>query len=500
MINLDGTPKYYRVVRLTNSQWASAVKTVLTIPSGGLESNFENPVSITGKFTNNELSLSLDSRNWSDFQSASETLAAQVTATDAALAKVYSGTDAAGFITTVGRRAFRRPLTSAEQTAYMGLYTQGTSLTGSQSMFTKGASMVIRALLQSPNFLFRTELGAKGAALNGYEMAAKLSLWLRGTGPDDKTLDMAAGTGKLDTADGAAALATTMLGESTASTVMRQFHGEWLHLDDYSLISKTGVAAYSEALNPELQEASYRFVDNIFSQGLGLKDILQSTTGFYGPMMAKLYGLSAPASGYTQVDLGAKRPGYFSQVPYLTLNGFNGDPNSILRGVTLNLDVVCSKLGPPAAVIPPIPALLPGQTNRQRIDLLTGSCGMTCHNDMINPLGFAFEHFDGLGQWRDTENGGLTLDTTGSYTFADGSVKTWTDNVGLMQVLANQSQTHTCFAMKIASYGMQRDLVVGDMPMLNTMTSASMASTTSSEKQMIVQLVRNDAFRTHGGP
>jgi len=494
-INLDGTPKYYRVVRLTNAQWAAAVKTVLGVASGGLEANFGNAVAVTGKFTNNELSLSLDGRNWEDFQKASETLAAQVTATDAALAKVYSGTDPAGFITTIGRRAFRRPLTTAEQATYMTLYTQGTTLTGSQSAFTKGASVVIRALLQSPNFLFRTELGAKGAPLNGYEMAAKLALWLRGTGPDDKTLDMAAGPGKLDTADGAATLATTMLAEPTATTVMRQFHGEWLHIADYSLIAKTGVAGYTDALNPELEEASYRFFDNIFSQGLGIKDALTSTTGFYGKEMAKLYGLPAPASGYMQADLGAKRPGYFSQVPYLTLNGFNADPNSILRGKTLNLDVLCSKLGDPAPVIPPIPPLEKGQTNRQRIDKLTGTCGKECHNNMINPLGFAFEHFDGLGQWRDTENGGLTIDSSGSYTFADGMTKNWNDNVGLMQVLASNPQTQTCFAMKIASFALQRDVVANDMPMLNSMSSAS-----SSEKQMMIQLVKNDAFRTHGGP
>jgi hypothetical protein len=118
---------------------------------------------------------------------------------------------------------------------------------------------------------------------------------------------------------------------------------------------------------------------------------------------------------------------------------------------------------------------------------------------MINPLGFAFEHYDGLGQWRDTENGGLAINSSGSYTFADGTPKTWTDNVGLMQVLANNPQTHTCFAMKIASFGLQRDVVAADLPMLTTMTSTSMAAGTSSEKQMMIQLVRNDAFRTHGG-
>jgi len=500
-LDLSGSPKYYRVIRLTNAQWAAAVQTVLNISAGGLEQNFERPVYGMTAFSNNELVLGFDSRNWQDYQSAAEALATQVTASASALAKVYSGTDAAGLITTVGRRAYRRPLTTTEQQAYMNLYTTGAAqTTGSGTAFTKGAYLVISAMLQSPNFLFRTELGAQGAPLSGYEMAAKLALWLRGTGPDDKTLDMAGGTGKLDTADGAAALTQTMLGETATANVMRQFHGEWLHFDDYEQITKVNVPSFTDALPAELEEASYRFFDNIFTQGLGLKDMLLSTSGFYGPQMAKLYGVTAPANGYAQSDLGSKRGGFFAQIPYLTLNGLNAEPNSILRGVTLNLDVLCATLGPPAANIPPIPPLQPGQTNRQRIDTLTGTCGASCHNAMINPLGFAFEHFDGMGQWQDTENGGLTIDSSGSYTFADGTTKTWNDATGMMQAIATTSQAHTCFAKKLASFGMQRDVVASDMPLLNSLTSASMGSGTNSEKQLILQLVRSDAFRTHGGP
>ena len=95
----------------------------------------------------------------------------------------------------------------------MTVYNEGSTLTGTRSAFAKGASLVIRAMLQSPFFLYRTELGATGPPLIGYEMASKLSLWLRGTTPSDALLDSAAGPGRLDTADGAVALATTMLGE-----------------------------------------------------------------------------------------------------------------------------------------------------------------------------------------------------------------------------------------------------------------------------------------------
>jgi len=500
--DLSGSPKYYRVIKLTNSQWAKAVQQVLNLAApSGLEQNFELPVVVNRSFSNNEQTLGFDARNWMDFQAASETLAAQVTATDAALAKVYSGTDPAGFITTVGRRIYRRALTSAEQSTYMTLYGQGSTLTGTRSAFAKGASLVIRAMLQSPHFLYRLELGAKGAPLNGYEMAAKLSLWLRGAPPDDATLDSAAGPGKLDTADGAAALAMKLLGDPAAAATMRQFHGEWLSFSDLESLTRM-VSGYSEALNPEFVESSYRYFDDIFSQGLGVKDIFLSTKGYYGPKMAPLYGLQAPAAGtYVQADFGAQRAGWFSQVPYLTLNGIDDKnrPASILRGVSLNLDVLCATLGPPNAVIPPIPPLQPGQTNRQNIDALTGTCGLACHNNMINPLGFSFEHFDGLGQYRDTENGGLPIDSTGKYTFADGTTKTWTDSAGLMQILASTPQTHMCYAKKLASYALQRDMAQSDLTLLKSLASDSMAQG-GSVKQLIVSLVKSDAFRTHGGP
>jgi hypothetical protein len=498
-INLTGSPQYFRFVRLTNAQWARAVQDVLKLAApSGLEQNFQTAVTGTTDFSNNELVLDVGQRAWSDFQAAAETLAAQVTATDAALRPAYAGTDAAGLISTLGRRVYRRPLTAAETSTYMTLYNQGASLMGTRSAFLKGASLVIRAMLQSPFFLFRTEMGANNAPLTGYEMAAKLSLWLRGTTPSDALLDSAAGPGRLDTADGAAALATTMLGEATATAVMRQFHGEMLHIDRYALISKVNTPNYREALNTEFQDVSYLFFDRIFTQGLGVKDILTSTSGYVGPGTAPLYGMSAPASGYVERDLGAQRVGFFSQLPFLTMYGHNAEPASILRGVSMNLDVLCATLGPPSTVIPEVPPLMAGQTNRQRLDKLTEGCGQSCHNEMINPLGFAFENFDGMGQWRATENGGLPIDASGSYTFADGTTKTWTGAADLMRALADSPQAHTCYAKKLASFGLQRDIVASDMPLLTALTSSSMAST-GSVKQLVVDLVRNNAFRTHVG-
>lgn len=495
-INLSGDARHFRFVRLTNTQWGRAVQTVLKLPSpSGLEKRFQNAVTGTTDFSNNEHLLEVNQRFWEDYRDAAEELAEQVTSSSAALSALYAGSDAEGFIKSVGRRAYRRPLTSDEVARYRQLFEQAsTTMSGSKSAFAKGASLVLRAMLQSPYFLFRTELGPAGTPLSGYEVATRLSLWLRNTTPDDALLDIAP---NLTTADEVAKVATAMLEKPNAVAVMREFSREWLHFDRYAQISKINVPDFTDALNAELEESSYLFFDKIFKNDLGVRDIFTSTTGFVGPRMAKFYGLSATGFGYTEHELGPERAGYFSQLPYLTLHALNDVPDSIHRGVSLNLDVLCAQLGPPAPDLPPLPPIKPGQTNRERIDTLTSGCGGACHNEMINPLGFAFEHFDGMGQYRDVENGGLPIDSTGSYAFSDGR-KSFEDNADLMDLLAEERQTHLCYVKKLASFALQRDIVKSDLPWLEKLAAFSLENG-ASVKRIIVELAKSDAFRTRGG-
>jgi hypothetical protein len=502
-LNLNGSPSYYRVVRLTNEQWTNSVQGVLGLTSPPTHAEaFQNAVSGTTDFTNNELVLAVDGRAWSDYQAAAEALATQVTADPALLSKLYAGTDAAGFIAAVGRRVHRRPLSAAETAQYQKLFDLGATLSGTQSAFAKGAAVVLEGMLQSPHFLYRNELGAVGAPLSGYEMAAKLSLWLRNTTPNDALLDAAAGPGKLDTPAGAATVAQAMLDEPAAKAVMRRFHGEFLHFDRFATLSKVGVQSYDPAVNPELAESSYLFFDKIFSQGLGVKDIFLSTTGFVGPGMAKLYGggIAAPASGFAEKALDGSRLGYFLQLPFLVLYAHNDEPDSIHRGVSMSLDVLCAPLGPPAADIPPLPVAMPGQTNRMRIDAHTKGCGAACHNLMINPLGFAFENFDGMGQYRETEQNGsevLPIDSSGSFDFVGGT-KTYGNAAELMNILATDQQSHLCYSKKLASFGLQRDVVEADLPLLAKLASTSLSSG-GSVKQVMVDLIKQDTFRIRAG-
>jgi hypothetical protein len=492
-VGLVGQPIYSRFVRLTNDQWENTVRDILRLSAPtGVSDNFLDAVAGTTDFDNNERVLFVDNTSANDFQLAAEKMADQVTATDAALQAVVATTDPTVFIRTFGRRAFRRELTDAEVSAYRAIHDEGSLVTdGNQSAFTKGANWVIATMLQSPHFLYRVEFGDVGAPLDGYEMAAKLSFWIRDTAPTDTMLDTASA---FATADGAVAQATQMLEDTAALAVMRKFHGALHKFALFDSIAKTGVAGYSSAMNPEFTEASFLFFDRIFSQNLGVRDILTTTVGFVGPNTASIYGVAPSGTGITQMDLPG-RVGFFSQAAFLALWARNNEPGSITRGARLNLDVLCADPGLPVDV-PAIPPAEAGETNREIITNLTSACARVCHGELINPLGFAFENFDGVGRYRDTDNG-EPVDTAAQYPFHEGRLS-FAGAPELMEHMAAGTQAHQCWAKKMTSYALSRDVVETDRPLVESLGQVS-RDTGASLKQVMLALIRNDAFRLRSG-
>ena len=494
-VDMQGAPIYSRFQRLTNDQYENSVHALTKLDASTVVTDgFLHAVSGVTDFSNNERVVVINDTVWRDFQAAAEKVAGQVTATDAALQAVTTSTDAATFIKTFGRRAFRRDLTADEVTTYTALHTEGATYSGSQTAFTKGAALVITAMLQSPHFLYRTEMADSGAALSGYEMAAKLSLWILDTTPTDAMLDSAK-SGAFDSAEKAATQAMTMLDAPAAKAVMRKFHNELYKFDLFDNINKDDVEGYTAALNPEFKEASFLFFDRLFSQNLGVEEMLTTNVAFAGPAMAKLYGVPVTGSGIQQVTL-ADRTGFYTQSPFLTLWAINNDPDSIHRGVRINLDTLCAVPGMPTAMLPPVPPVQPDQTNRERYSALTGGCGGACHSQIINPIGFAFENFDGVGRSRTTDRG-KPVDTTGSYPFAEG-MKDFDGANELMQIIASGKQAHQCYAKRIAGYALGRDLIESDRPLVEALGAASLEGG-ASVKGVMLALVKDNAFRTHVG-
>jgi hypothetical protein len=498
-INLDGRAVFHRFVRLTHSQWEASTRDLLKLDAlPGLSTGFAGDPP-EGMFSNNERRLYVTSTLREDYQRAAETLATQIAGNAQAITRVTGGTtDAATFVRTFGRRIFRRPLTTAEEQKYQAVFTSGATLVASGDAFADGVRMVIEAMLQSPNFVYRSELGTDGAPLSGYEMASKLSFFLRDTTPDDALLDAAA-AGELDTASGVIARATTMLDEESAQAVLGRYHAELFGIDRYLQIDKnrTAFPTYDTALNAELVQADQLFFDRIFSTGLGMRGVLTSTLAFVSSASAGFYGVSASGAGLTEVALGPERPGILTRLGFLAQNATLSQPDPIHRGVDVLNRLLCADLVPPDGTIPELPQVKQGQTNRQRVEDHTevGSCA-GCHATLINPIGFAFENFDAMGQIRTMDNGN-PIDTTGELELADG-LHAFNGAGELAALLAEAPAVHGCYTKHLAEYTLARDMVGGDRTLVDAIEGNSM-NNNAGTKALVLSLISQPSFLTRTG-
>ncbi len=495
--NLEGEPIYSRAVQLTNTQWARSVRDILNLDAEPSQANsFLEPVGGFTVFPNNERVLEVTNQMREAYQLAAAEIAVDLL-DQASIARIDAGSDADTFIRTLGRRAFRRPLTETEVASYQRLYDIGAGLSGDQSEFVKGANLVVEGMLQSPNFLYRTELTPDGAPLTGYERISKLSFWLLGTSPSDSLLDRAA-SGEFDTPAGVSAVVDEMLASPGATEMAVNVYAELFKFSRYRDVIKSS-PDFNPAVNDELDEVSRMFFQYIYEQNLGLEQILTSTQGFVGPLLAPYYGITPAPAAPTLVDLGPDRSGYFAQVPYLMLLGDDEHSDAIHRGVFLNFQVLCAKLPVPPGQIPPLQAPDPNKTDRERIEEHTGfgTCGENCHGGYINPLGYAFENFDGLGRFRDMDKG-LPVDTASAYPIGDQGMVEFSGAPELMSLLADSTEAHGCFAKNLMSYALQRDVVEADQALLDELTAVSM-SETGSIKEILRALVKSDAFLVRPG-
>ena len=222
-----------------------------------------------------------------------------------------------------------------------------------------------------------------------------------------------------------------------------------------------------------------------------------STIAFVSSATARFYGVTANGSTLTEVQLGPERPGYLTRLGFLAVNANLSDPDPIHRGVDIINRLMCADLEPPPGTIPELPQTMPGQTNRQRVTAHTGvgECA-GCHAEVINPLGFAFENFDALGQLRTMDNG-KPLNTADSYELVTGPIE-FAGAPELMAALAASPEAHACYARHLGEYALARDLGESDRPLVNELTAASV-SATGSVKAMLLAAVRSPRFSTRNG-
>jgi hypothetical protein len=502
-----------RIARLTHFQWTNSVQDLLRLETPPTLAGEFTPDAIIGFDTNSD-QLRMSSTLRDDYQRAAETLASQVVNDPAALARLMPA-DAPGeptararaFIESFGLRAYRRPLTTEEVSQYLTLFEQAPELAPDLDSFSAGVMLSIRLFLQSPYFLYRTELGQEEdvngrIALNGYEVAAKLALAITGSIPDDALL-AAAADGELDPDRRQATIGREverLLATPRVKAMSLHAHTQSLALSRFSLIQRDPIAfpEFTTTTPNSIRASAESFLGALFDEDQGLRSLLTSTEAFVDANLAPIYGVSGTfGSELERVDLsGLPRKGFLTQVGFLALFAGEHQPDPIHRGVFINQQILCVDISPPRNItLPPIPENQPNQTNRQAIEGINGkgTCGEGCHATIINPAGFAFENYDPLGRYRTTDSG-LEVDAADTIRL-DGAEVSFADAMEFIDLLADSDAAHHCYARHLLSYLNGRLADSSDAATLDAVMARSKAEDLST-KDMIRSLVQSESFLT----
>ncbi len=317
------------------------------------------------------------------------------------------------FVARFGRRAFRRPLESAELARYRALALAAPSL-------EDGIAVAIRGLLSSPHFLYRSELGADDGAgayvLDGFERATAISFQLWGTTPDDALLDAAA-SGELDSPAGLERHARRLLADPRARGPLGEMALRWLGVTDVA--SETRHAGLYPSWSPELgvamREEARAFVVGVILDGEStLRELYTSRRGYANAPLASVYRV-AGVTGEALVPIEhppGERGGVLGLAAVLATYAHSDQTSPIQRGLFVRRNLLCQTFGQPPADAGGVPDVDPSATTRERFAQHTSEerCA-GCHRH-IDPVGFGFERFDAIGATRDTE-GGLPIDARG---------------------------------------------------------------------------------------
>lgn len=494
-----------RLPRLTHAQWEATVTDLFHLPAPpGLSADF-TPDPQLGRFDNDIARLDVTAGLWRDYQRAAETLADTISRDQALLAPIVAGRTAAdgrAIVTDLLARGFRRPATADEVERYAAIFASGPTRFSQLDPLAAGVRMTVQALLQSPHFLYRAELGTDEKdgviPLTGYELASRLSYLLWNTMPDDALL-AAAAAGELDTAAGVRAAATRLLDDPRARAQLRRFHEQAYELGEYRDLDKSTAAfpGWRREIGAMMEEETLRFLDDVVAKGGSVADVLLSNRAFVNADLARIYGLAGSfGADYQEVDLDPTvRAGFITRAGFLARNATLTEPDPIHRGVFINLSILCRSIQAPPSI--PTDLVRTGDTNRQKVQSITGpgTCGAACHHYIINPLGFGLEAYDAVGAVR-ADDHGFPLDTKATYVFPDGRTIEYANGVELSQQLAAAPETHACYVSNLLELALGRSLVDADRKQVVEPLAERSLDEKLPIRELILEIVTSDTFRT----
>jgi hypothetical protein len=488
--------------RLSNAEYDNTVADLFGLPSRPAH-GFIPETRVNG-FDNNAEARVVSSTLAQQYFAAAEGLAqAAVASTSLATllpcdARANEAACVDKLLDTFGRRAWRRPLEPAERESLKRAFAEGKG-----GGFAAGIQTVIQVMLLSPQFMYRIERGVavpgqSYLALSPHELASRLSYLLWGSMPDEPLFAAAEG-GRLATRQDVLGQARRMLDDPRAARMWRRFTDQWLRLEEIAQLEKQ--SAVYPTFKPELRGAllgeAQALIDDVLAKGDGkLGTLLTAPYTFMNGPLAAYYGQTGVSGeAFQKVALDPqRRAGMLTQAGLLAVLGVNDDGLTSLvhRGLFVRERLLCQPVQDPPADAQGMGAPTTAATTAREWAESRAAVPLcnSCHSQM-DPIGFAFEHFDGAGLYRTTDRG-RPVDARGQLksTDIDGTF----DGAGeLVAKLATSAQVQECLATQIFRHGFGRQETEADTCALEALAAVARSSG-GSFKDVLLALTQTDSF------
>jgi|KBSSwiStaDraftv2_1062776.scaffolds.fasta_scaffold75123_2 mono/diheme cytochrome c family protein len=400
----------------------------------------------------------------------------------------------------LARRAFRRPVTAEDVNPLMAFYKAGSASGG----FEGGVRDALTAILASPHFLYRAESGAGTGAtrtLSDLELASRLSFFLWSSLPDEELVKLATAS-RLSKPDVLAAQLTRMLADPRAKSLSDDFAFQWLHIKKLDEITpdRTQFPHASGLLDPRamFKEELRLFVDAVLRGDNSVMDLLTADYTFLNERLAQHYGIeTVKGANYRRVTVdNPARRGLLGKGAILMMTAYPNRTSPVLRGAWILDRLLGTPPADPPLEVPSLPENRRGQpakTLRARLEQHRekASC-FACHG-VMDPLGFALENFNAVGQYRVNDPDTQTpIEPTGK--LPDGTAINGPDDLRRALVERPDHQFIQAFTENLMTYALGRSLDYHDMPTVRRIVREAKADNYRF-KSIVMGVVSSDAFR-----
>lgn len=411
-----------------------------------------------------------------------------------------------------GARAFRRPLTSDEVQQYAGI---SAAIDAPDVSFEQAMKPALVALLVSPHFLYRVEpeRAARnvddGYALDGYELASRLSYFIWSSMPDDELL-AAAASGKLTDDAELTRQTRRMLADPRASALAQNFATQWLGIRSVETFQpeKKRFGELGTALRNAVIQEPVLIFQEVLDRDLSLLTLINADFTFANEDLGKLYKLTVPPLPEEEqkkevnrrrmrripLPPEAHRGGVMTTAAVLMASSHPTRTSLVKRGKWVLDNLLGTPPPPPSPNVAPLPESTESGgklTMRQQVELHRADAACAACHKRMDPIGFALENFDAMGRWRDKDESKQTIDATA--TMPDGTTINGPDELKALLLSRKDDFTH-CLAEKLLTYALGRTPEPYDLRAVKRISTAT-ARDGYKLGTLITEIVKSYPFR-----